>query len=74
MNKEELIDLFYANISDGDWERYDFVDPPYCWAVMAAINVDGYEFSADGILTFPDDYEVQSLDVTTPDGENINLI
>jgi hypothetical protein len=74
MSKEELIDLFYDNISNGDWERYDFVDPPYCWSVMAAINVDGYEFSADGVLTLPDDYEVQSLEVTTPDGETITLI
>ena len=28
--KEELYDLFNAYSSDADWEKYDFVDPPYC--------------------------------------------
>lgn len=72
--KEELIDMFYDNICLGDWEEYDFVDPPYCWSVGASITVEGYEFEADAIKTFPDDIDVQSLEVTTPDGETISLI
>ena len=74
MSKKELIDLFFANISSDDWEKYDFIDPPYCWSITAEINVDGYVFVADGVFTTPDDYETQELEVTTPEGETITLI
>lgn len=73
MSKEELLEMFYDSISLGDWEEYDFVDPPYCWAVGATIEVEGYEFNADGIKTFPDDIDIQSIEVTTPEGETISL-
>lgn len=44
MNKEELLNLFFENVGMIDWERYDFVDPPYCWTVTFAFEVDGYTF------------------------------
>ena len=74
MTKEELIEMFYDNISCSDWEKYDFVDPPYCWCIGASIEVDGYLFEADGMFTYPDIYEAQTIDVTTPTGEVISLM
>jgi len=74
MNTEELINLFWDNYSDIDWERYDFVDPPYVWNVMGSLEVDGYIFDIDGDEIVNDGYEVRTVNVTTPDGEEINLI
>lgn len=74
MNKEELINLFWDNYSDIDWERYDFVDPPYVWNVMGSLEVDGYIFDIDGDEIVNDGYEVRTVNVTTPNGEEINLI
>lgn len=74
MSKEELLNLFFENEDMIDWERYDFVDPPYCWAVTFAFEVDGYTFFGDGDEVCGEDEELKELWVETPDGENICLI
>ena len=76
MTKEELIELFW-NIyseSDANWERVDFVDPPYCWDVIGQIEYEGYIFYISGMLTLPDDYEVTEVEVETPEVETISII
>ncbi len=74
MSKEELLNLFYEHEDMIDWERYDFVDPPYCWSVMFGFEVDGYKFSGDGNEVIGEDEELEELWVETPEGENICLI
>lgn len=72
--KEELYDLFKANASDAEWEEYDLVDPPFCASASIYLEVDGYTFEGDGIITYPDDTEILELECTTPEGETISII
>lgn len=30
MDKEELYQLYLEHSKEAKWEKYDFVDPPYC--------------------------------------------
>ncbi len=45
MDKEELYQLYLKHSKEAEWERYDFVDPPYCWSVSMTLEVDGYLFT-----------------------------
>jgi len=74
MTKEELLDLFYENEDLIEWDRYDFVDPPYCWSVGFSFTVDGYTFVGDGCEVIGSDEELEELFVETPEGETIYLI
>lgn len=74
MTNKELLELYYANEDLIDWERYDFVDPPYCWSVGFSFEVNGYTFTGDGNEVSGYDEELEELWVETPDGENICLI
>lgn len=71
---DELKRMFFENENSLYWERYDFVDPPYCWSVMAEIELEGYKFYVDGIETVNLGYETTSVEVETPDGERFMLI
>lgn len=48
MDKEELYQLYLEHSKEAKWEKYDFVDPPYCWSVSMTLEVDGYLFTGDG--------------------------
>lgn len=72
--KQELYDLYQVNASLADWEEYDFVDPPYCASASIYLEVDGYIFEGDGMITYPDDKEILELECTTPEGETISII
>ena len=72
--KEELYDLYLANASLADWDEYDFVDPPYCASASIYLEVDGYIFEGDGMITYPDDKEILELECTTPEGDRIQII
>ena len=72
--KEELKDLFMANQSDAEWEEYDLVDPPFCASASIYLEVDGYIFEGDGMMTYPDEKEILELECTTPEGETISII
>ena len=72
--KQELYDLYQANATMADWERYDFVDPPYCWAASITLEVDGYLFEGDGCITCGERDDINELWCTTPEGEKIQII
>lgn len=72
--KEELYDLYQANSYDAEWEEYDLVDPPFCASASIYLEVDGYIFEGDGMITYPDDKEILELECTTPEGEKIKII
>lgn len=72
--KQELYDLYQAYASLAEWEEYDFVDPPYCASASIYLEVDGYIFEGDGMITYPDDKEILELECTTPEGEKIQII
>ena len=72
--KEELYDLYLDNASLADWDEYDFVDPPYCASASIYLELDGYIFEGDGMITYPDDKEILGLECTTPEGEKIQII
>ena len=74
MTPDELWSLFEANKSSADWEKYDFVDPPYCWACIITLDVDGYHFEGDGFITCGERDEINELWCTTPEGEKIQII
>lgn len=72
--KQELYDLYQANASLADWEKYDFVDPPYCWACIITLDVDGYHFEGEGQIILDTDREIEELWCDTPDGEHLKII
>lgn len=72
--KEELYNLYLAHETEADLERYDFVDPPYCWAASITLEVDGYLFEGDGYITCGELDEINELWCTTPEGEKIQII
>lgn len=74
MTKNELYNLFLENQDAIEWERYDFIDPPYCWSVMFSFEVDGYTFYGDGNEVVGYKEEIDELYVETPDGKTIYLI
>ena len=74
MTNKELIDRFYnEGLSTFDWEVYDRVDD-YCVECSCEWETeDGYTYSADASYSC-DEYELISLSVKTPEGEEISLI
>ena len=74
MNIEEILNLFYLHKDLIDWERYDFVDPPYCWSVGFEFTINGYTFYGDGNEVIGYEEEINNLWVNTPEGEYFQLI
>ncbi len=58
---------------EAEWEGYDRIDD-YCLACNIHLEVDGYVFEGDGMITYPDDKEILELSCTTPEGETISII
>lgn len=73
MKIEEVKKILWDNFNEIDWERYDFVDPPYVYAVSGQLEVDGYVFDIDGDEIVNDGYEIRDVVCTCPDGTIINF-
>ena len=69
MTPEEIWDKYHK---DADWERVDFVDPPYCWECNITLEVDGYKFSGYGTECCGN-REIESLECITPEGKTVKI-
>lgn len=65
-------DIWEKHQREADWERVDFVDPPYCWECNIYLSVDGYEFSGYGTECC-ECREIEHLECETPSGEIIQI-
>lgn len=71
MEIEKVKELFREHFNEIEWERYDFVDPPYVWNVSGWMEVDGYSFDVDGDEIVNEGYEAREVICMCPDGEVI---
>lgn len=59
---------------DAEWDRYDYVDPPYCWACIVTLDVDGFHFYGEGQIVCGTDYEIESIECVCPDGRTVKIV